>query len=144
MSQRHYIQNECLMLVTTVTANRLPLFRESANALEAVECLYRVQGLRPFFLYAFVVMPDHIHLLVEVPPPATISRIMNSYKSSIASGLGFRKIWQPRFHIREVNNRQAAVDYIHCNPCKKGLCLMPEEYLWSSASGKWDVSDLPF
>lgn len=132
------------MLVTTVTLNRKPIFKEFAYALEAVECLYRVQGLHAFFLHAFVIMPDHIHLLMFVPSPNRVSRIMNSYKASLKAGIGLHKLWQPRFHIREINNAAAAVEYIHWNPCKAGLCLLPEEYSWSSASGKWDVSDFPY
>ena len=141
MTQRHPILNDTMMLVTTVTRGRICLFSDAARAREAIETLYRVQQLHPFFLYGFVIMPDHCHFLVNVPPPETISRIMNVYKSGMTFNLGIPKIWQSRFHIRHIEDPLSALRYIHANPVKNGLCEIPEMYPWSSGSGKWDVTE---
>lgn len=140
MSQLHPILNEDVQLITTVTARREPIFADPAHAREAVECLYRVQALHPFFLYGFVIMPDHCHFLVRVPAPQKISTIMNVFKSGMTFNLGIPKMWQARYHIRSVNNATAALEYIHANPVKAGLSGSIEGYSWSSASGKWDVT----
>lgn len=142
MTQRHWTQNDRITLVTTVTMNRVPLFQDPSNAREAVECLYRVQSLHPFFLYGFVVMPDHIHLLMKIPAPERLSNIIGSYKSGLTFDLGIKKLWQSRFHMRIVKSPCAALHYIHMNPVKKGLTESPENYPWSSASGRWDISGL--
>ncbi len=142
MSQRHFIQNDSTMLITTVTLNRIPFFLNQAYAREAIECLYRVQGFHPFFLYGFVIMPDHIHILMKVPSPKKVSTVIGSYKSGLTFDLGIKKLWQERFHIRFPKNPSEALRYIHLNPVRKGICECPESYPWSSASGKWDVSAL--
>jgi putative transposase len=142
MSQRHFVQNENTMLVTNVTLNRAPIFANPAHAREAIETLYRVQQLHPFFLYGFVFMSDHCHFLMRVPEPQTISSIMSVYKSGVRFNIGIPKLWQPRFHIRIVHDPAAAKRYIHANPIRKGFVEFPEEFPWSSACGKWDVSPL--
>ncbi|MDD4286790.1 MAG: transposase [Candidatus Peribacteraceae bacterium] len=141
MSQRHPVQNEDVQLITTVTARRMPVFADPAHAHEAIECLYRVQARHPFFLYGFVIMPDHCHFLLRVPSPQKISTIMNVFKSGMTFNVGIPKLWQARYHIRSVHNVPAALRYIRENPVKAGLAETNEEYPWSSASGKWDVTD---
>lgn len=130
------------MFVTTNVSERRPLFADSSIARETVEHLYRVQELHPFFLYAFVVMPDHCHFLLNVPPPGSISRIMNVFKSGLSFQIGGGRVWQPRFHLSIPEHASRVVDYIHLNPVRRRLCVCPEEYPWSSACGKWDVSTL--
>ncbi|MFA7718256.1 MAG: transposase [Candidatus Absconditabacterales bacterium] len=141
MSQRHPIQNEDVQLVTTITKDRIPVFADDAHAREAIECLYRVQMLHPFFLYGFVIMPDHCHFLVRVPAPKKIALIMNVFKSGMTFNTGIPKLWQPRYHIRSVKNVPAALRYIHENPVKMRLSETSADYPWSSRSGKWDVTE---
>ncbi len=144
MSQRHPIQNDVPMFITSVTKNRMPVFCEAAAAREAIESLYRVQVQQPFFLYGFVIMPDHCHFLMTVPEPGSISKIMQSYKYGLSFNIGKGPIWQPRFHMRIPWSASNALRYIHNNPVKAGLCGSPENYPWSSASGQWDVMDLEY
>ncbi len=144
MFQRHPVQNNQLMLVTTNTVGRFPVFADTSVAREAIECLYRVQSLYPFFLFGFVFMPDHCHFLLRADPPVKISQIMCSFKSGLTFDTGIKKMWQSRFHLRIIEGGGWNVlQYIHMNQVKKGLSDRPENYLWSSASGKWDVSVLP-
>lgn len=130
------------MLITTVTKDRKQIFKHSPYAHEAIEALYRTQHLRPFFLHGFVIMPNHCHFLMFVPAPGSISSIMNCYKTGVSAGIGIGVIWQRRFHIRLIDNGIEALRYIHMNPVRAGLCDIPSDYPWSSASGKWDVSDI--
>jgi len=142
MSQRHWIQNEAIMLITTNTLKRVRVFADPTKAREAVECLYRVQVLHPFFLYGFVMMPDHIHLLLQMPEGSAVSQMMSAYKSGLTFDIGTPKLWQRRFHQRIVEYPPGALEYIHFNPVKAGLVEEPH-YQWSSASGLWDVTPLP-
>ncbi len=140
MTQRHPIQNDQMMLVTTITKGRIPYFADPAIAREAVEAIYRTQHLHAFFLFGFVIMPDHCHILINVPPPETISMVMKSYKSSVVFSAGLGPIWQQRFHILLPTDPWKALDYIHLNPVRAGLVDQIIDYPWSSGSGKWDVS----
>lgn len=139
MFQRHPLQNLEPMLITTNTVKRMPVFSDPACAREAVESLYRVQCFQPFFLFGFVIMPDHCHFLLTIPERSSISRVMHAYKRAVSFEIG-RPIWQSRFHLKVVKDISAVLSYIHLNPCRKNLCDIPEHYPWSSASGRWDVS----
>ena len=131
-----------MMLITTNVKDRLPLFLDAAYAREAIEVLYRVQELHIFFLYGFVIMPDHCHLLIRITEEIKMSKIMNRFKMGLSHSIGKGPIWQARFDCRIVRDPWRALKYIHQNPVKAGLCIKPEDYPWSSASGKWDVMEL--
>jgi REP element-mobilizing transposase RayT len=105
--------------------------------------VYRVQEIYPFFLYAFVVMPDHCHLLLRTSEAQSLSTIMRVYKGGVAHNIGKGPIWQSRFDAKIIRrNPHAVIAYIHQNPVKAGLVRTAEEYRWSSASRKWDVADV--
>ena len=142
MSQRHHTQNQHMMLVTTNTENRVDYFLRPPHAREAVECLYRIQHYNPFFLYAFVVMPDHCHFLLHVPEHGSVSRTMYMYKRAVSFAIG-KPEWQGRFHLVIPRSVERTIGYIHSNPVRAGLCKSPQDYAWSSASGRWDVAELP-
>lgn len=142
MSQRHPVRSSVIMLVTINTLNREPIFRDPVCAREAIEELYRVQGLFPFFLFGFVIMPDHCHFLVNVPCPGTISRVMHCYKKGLSFQLLRGPIWQPRFHVMSPSKPWEALHYVHFNPVRAHIVETPEAYPWSSACGRWDVTRL--
>ena len=129
------------MLVTTNIKDRRPLFRNPVFAREAVDAIYRIQHITAFFLYGFVIMPDHCHFLLRVPTPNTIADVMHKYKRTTSFALGLGPIWQRRFHIRLPEDSSVALHYIHENPVKAGLAEELTDYPWSSACGKWDVTD---
>lgn len=142
MTQRHPIQNDVMMHITTNVRNRQKLFLNPVYAREAIEVLYRVQELHPFFLYAFVIMPDHCHFLLHVTSPLTVSKIMDRWKMGVSHSIATGPIWQRRFFVKIPDNSHSAKNYIHQNPVNEGLCEIAEEYPWSSASGTWDVTPL--
>lgn len=72
MTQRHFLQNDVTMFVTTNILDRRKIFSDSAKAREAIETLYRVKDLHPFLLFGFVIMPNHCHFLVHVRSPYTV------------------------------------------------------------------------
>ena len=130
------------MLITTNVRQRRKVFLNPSYAFEAIDLLYRVQALHPFFLYGFVIMPDHCHLLLRIPEPGQISMLMNRYKMGVSHSIGIGPIWQARFHVRIPSSGQAALQYIHQNPANAGLVSDATLYPWSSATGRWDVTDL--
>lgn len=143
MSQRHPVQHSYTMLITIVTKKRAPIFTDDACAREAIETLYNIQDHYPCFLFAFVIMPDHCHLLLKIPEGGSISKFINVYKRAVTFNIQKGTIWQSRFHMRLPKNIYLAKTYIHENPVKAGLCNYPNEFRWSSACGLWDVQDIP-
>lgn len=128
--------------MTTCTKNRMPIFADGAYARAAIECLYRTQQKYSFFMYAFVIMHDHCHFLIKVPKPGSISKILYAFKRGVCFDVG-KPIWQPRFYVKHVPDPGKVIRYIDLNPVRQKLCEHPNEYPWSSASGRWDVSELP-
>ena len=94
-------------------------------------------------VYGYVVMPEHVHLLVNEPAGEMLSRAVQLLKTAvsiqarkdnkrIAGGTPF---WQARFFDHNVRNDAGFVTqlcYIHRNPVRRGLCTAPEDWPWSS------------
>lgn len=101
-----------------------------------------VRNGRGFRLPAFVVMPDHIHLLVLPDPEDTISALMQELKQVTAHRINSARhrtgtIWQKGFFdrfMRTPKEVSETLEYIHCNPVRKGLCETPLQWRWSSAA----------
>ncbi len=69
---------------------------------------------------------------------------MRVFKSGVSHTLSQGPLWQRGFHIRMPDNVLETLRYIHLNPVRAGFVEEPERYLWSSASGKWDVTAFGF
>lgn len=128
--------NEGTFFITTITYNRRRLFQLPANAELFLETLqhYRVEGR--YKLHAFVVMPDHTHLLLT-PINQTISHTMNLIKGGFSRRLASKfPVWQRGFADHLVLNRDhhlSRIEYIHQNPIRTHLVTSPELYPYSSA-----------
>jgi putative transposase len=98
---------------------------------------YRRQG--KFALHAFVLMPDHVHLLLTPAPDVTLERVMQLIKGGYSHAVGIeisrREIWQKGFtdhRIRDAHDLAEHRLYIHQNPVGK-LVDRAEEYRYCSA-----------
>lgn len=89
-------------------------------------------------VYAYVVMPEHVHVLVSEPERETLARAMQSLKQSVARTLALRgkdPFWQARYYDFNVWSEKKFVEkvrYIHRNPVARGLVKRPEDWPWSS------------
>ena len=93
-------------------------------------------------LLAWVVMPNHVHVMVDIRRGHPLSRIVHAWKSftgkAIARMTGQRRIWQPDYWDRVIRSERhfgAAVDYIVENPVKAGLVRSADEWPWSGVAG---------
>jgi len=103
------------------------------------------RGERPlgyFDLHAYVVMPNHVHLLIT--PKIPVARITNGIKGSTSRRaksvlkLRAKHFWQDESFDHWVRSSQEfnrARAYIEWNPVSAGLVPSPEDWPWSSASG---------
>ena len=91
-------------------------------------------------LHAWVVMPNHVHVLVIPLDDHSLSGIAHSWKSYTAkqankmlerNGKFWHEDYFDRF-VRDDDHFEAIVNYIHLNPVKAGLCTNPEDWEWSS------------
>ena len=97
--------------------------------------------LKQYRTGAFVVMPNHLHLLVtpSVPIPR-LTRRLKGYTAREANrilGRTGEAFWQPESYDHWVRNQQEwarIAMYIEENPVRAGLVAKPEDYPWSSAA----------
>ena len=101
-------------------------------------------------VYGYVVMPEHVHLLLSEPQRDTLTDALKSLKQGVSRRLianiggplmpsfglsGEQHFWQKRyydFNIRDYPQFVEKLRYIHRNPVKAGLCERPEDWEWSS------------
>lgn len=106
-----------------------------------VKQLTRQKSTSTLSLFGYVVMPDHVHLLIT-PPHHGLSAMMREFKARTGRQLrdhrgGSGAIWQQRyfdFVLRRVEDFWGKLEYIHRNPVEAGLTRRPEEWLWSSVA----------
>jgi putative transposase len=108
---------------------------DAARAFEAA--LERVRRMYHLRVYGYVVMPEHVHLLLGEPERKTLAVVLKSLKQGISRKLigEAAHLWQKRYYDFNVRDRQQFVEklrYIHRNPVKRGLCKRPEDWEWSS------------
>lgn len=92
-------------------------------------------------LYAWVVMPNHVHLLARFNEGQSWLKAMHSLKSFTAHEIKkihpeLATVWQHESfdrYIRNADHFSQVINYIHENPVVAGLCDSAEEFCWSSA-----------
>ncbi len=113
--------------LTTATYQRRALFTRTANAELLVTTLlhYREQGR--YLLHGFVVMPEHLHVLLTPSANQTIERCAQCIKGGFSHSLRAQfggEVWQAGFHEHRIRDRQDfqnQLSYIAANPEKRGL-----------------------
>jgi putative transposase len=88
-----------------------------------------------FFVHAYCVMPDHMHVLAgAAAEDSNFLKFVESFKQDTAgefSGRAGRRLWQSKYYDRilRANDRADGVAwYIWLNPVRKGLCRRPADY----------------
>ena len=99
---------------------------------------YRRQG--KFLLHAFVLMPEHVHLLFTPAQDVTLERavqlVKGAYSHSFGVEFGKQELWQRGFtdhRIRDAEDYATHRHYIHQNPVVRGLVSGAQEYRYGSA-----------
>ena len=88
-------------------------------------------------VYGYVLMPEHVHLLVNEPESGSLSTVIQSLKQTVARLSGFegRHFWQRRYYDFNVWSERKRIEklrYMHRNPVSRGLVERPEDWPWSS------------
>jgi REP element-mobilizing transposase RayT len=117
-------------LVTIVTAYREPFFASFTEARVAVQCFHDKDVARHAQTLAFVVMPDHVHWLLQLEEGGSLSETVRVYKAK-ASLILHQRIWQRGFHdhaLRDEDDLRDIARYIIANPLRAGLAMKVGEY----------------
>jgi putative transposase len=94
-------------------------------------------------VYGYVVMPEHVHLLLSEPDSGNLADVIHFLKLSFskqrqsipAEPIDRGHFWQKRYYdrnIRSYSDFMEKLRHIHRNPVKRGLCEKPEDWRWGS------------
>jgi putative transposase len=135
-------------MVTTETWGRRSLFNTERWAELLINTLYHYRG-SAYLLHEFVIMPDHIHVLIT--PLGKLEKAVQFTKG----GFSFRakkelgsnmEVWQKGFQdhrIRDAGDYAQHIRYIHENPVRKHLCDRAADYPYSSAHPGFELDAAP-
>ena len=147
----HRTAPACTYFVTTKTWQNRALFKVEKVAEVMASRLFNCRDRGTCLLHEFVIMPDHLHLLLT-PGSATslekaIMLIKGGGSHEIHRMRGHKmEIWQAGFHdwtVRDEADYHAKRQYIWMNPVKAGLVERPEDWPFGSASGKFQLDPMP-
>ena len=153
---RHYGRGH-LHFITFTCYRRLPLLRSVRARNVFVKLLGEVRDRYGFSLVGYVIMPEHIHLLVSEPAKGTPSTVIQVLKQRVSRRLrrkrrapagqlslvfacgdeSLPRFWQRRFYdfnVRSLKKRVEKLHYMHMNPLKRKLVDHPKDWPWSSFS----------
>jgi len=106
---------------------------------------YRAKG--SFAMHAFVVMPDHVHVLLTPAPEVPLEKSIQLMKGGFSFRLKSKfDVWVRGHFDRRIKDRdgyEACVAYIHANPVKERIAVEAEEFAFSSAHPSAVVDSMP-
>jgi putative transposase len=122
--------------VTTKTSMGRALLQSERNATLFIDVLRSYVAARKFRVHDFVVMPDHVHLLITVSDELTIEKAMQFIKGGFSYRLknefGYPgEVWQRGFSEVRADDRESFLkhqEYIAQNPVRAGLVDAPEKF----------------
>ena len=153
---KRYYGRGHLHFLTFSCYRRLPLLGRARARNAFVKALAAIRARYGFLLVGYVVMPEHVHLLISEGPKCTPSLVLKVLKQRVSRDLRKQKrrapaeqmhldfkdgeaalprFWQPRFYdfnVYSTKKVREKLEYMHANPVKRGLVGSPGEWMWSS------------
>jgi putative transposase len=153
--KRYYGRGE-LHFVTFSCYRRLPLLNTSRARNVFVKALGQIRERHKFRLVGYVVMPEHVHLLISEPAKVTPSVVLKVLKQRVSRDLRKEKrrasaaqlrlpfmdaranlprFWQVRFYdfnVYSAKKVREKLEYMHANPVSRGLVQDAGAWMWSS------------
>jgi putative transposase len=137
--------------VTSRTWQSRALFQVAAQCEIYIESLLKYRDQGTYQLHAFVLMPDHFHILLTPGESIALERAVQFIKGGSAHEMAERlqmrfPVWQRGFSDHRIRDRvdyDKHLYYLLQNPVKRNLVVHPREYQWSSASGAYRMDEVP-
>ena len=137
---RRYFEDTHPYFVTTIVQERQPIFINDKICKIFLITLEYFKLILDYKIYAYCLMPDHLHLIVQPVGKHNLSYIMQMIKGSFARKLNRitasnGKLWQKRYYDEVIRNEMMLIrkmEYIHNNPLRKGMVGSLDDYRYSS------------
>ena len=112
--------------------HRLPYLTNDLARTTFLEVLERLRQKHHFFVFGYVLMPEHVHILLTEPKEQSLDNTLRVLKgqSSKLIRKGRTPFWQARYYDFNVLTHAKRVEklrYIHRNPVERGLVAKPED-----------------
>ena len=162
---RHYDHLNTARFVTFSCYRRYPLMEREQAILIFLETLDAIRRELFIRLFGYVVMPEHVHLVLWPPESMKLGPVIGTLKSRSASRIISQELvelpidcrifksgkerwafWQPRCYDHNCRTPETVmekIDYCHNNPVKRGLVAEPGQWPWSSYNWYYGKSDIP-
>jgi len=134
---KRYQREGDIHFLTFSCYRRRPFLRNRRSCALFLEVLETLRQQHSFLLFGYVLMPEHVHLLLTEPKLQRLGdtlRVLKGQTSRLLKG-SRPQFWQTRYYDFNVFTQDRFVDklrYIHRNPVARGLVKTPEDYPWSS------------
>ncbi len=149
---------------------RLPLFSKDRTRNWMLQALQLGREKSQYDLWAYIIMPQHVHVILLPHLGVKMSAILTTIKQSVAkrallwlqnnapqflvqlediqpNGNRSHRFWQRGGgydrNLRSVSDIYEKIEYVHENPVRRELCLKPEEWAWSSCRAWETGEDIP-
>jgi len=168
MKLRHFDHDGRARFVTFCTHRRIPILTNNQFRMVVTNAIDQVRRQQGFQLIAYVIMPEHVHLVILPEEQTKIGQLVGEIKriaaieihqllaqrnsellptlTVIRNGHPRFTLWQRRcfdHNCRSENSLRDIVDYCHYNPVKRGLVKEPEDWQWSSCRWYQGIRDVP-
>ncbi len=130
-----YQQAGDLHFITFSCAGRRPFLATPTTRDTFERSLETMRVRYQFLVLGYVVMPEHVHLLVGEPKDVALSKAIQALKLSVAVQRKERPFWHARYYDFNVFTNAKRVEklkYMHRNPVARGLVAEPDAWPWSS------------
>jgi putative transposase len=147
----HRTQSGWTYFVTTKCAQGISTFQVKENADILIAKLLEYRDKEHYLLHEFVVMPNHLHLILTPSQTTSLEKAIQFIKGGSSHAIhtvrGTRnQIWQSGFHesrVRDLIDYKKKADYIRFNPVAAKLVEKPEDWSFGSASGSFRLDSIP-
>jgi putative transposase len=137
--------------VTTKTWQNRALFRVTEIAEIVIQTMLHYRQKGEYLLHEFVVMPDHLHVLITPSPNNSLEKAMQLIKGGSSYRVRQQRgqkieVWHAGFHdwtIRDAVDWNSKAQYIRLNPVKAGLAERQQDWPYSSGSSKLALDPMP-
>jgi putative transposase len=132
---KRYQEGGGLHFLTFSCDQRFPYFGSESACVIFERALETIRKRYVLFVLGYVIMPEHVHLLVTEPRRGKLDRAIQALKTSVSKQSSHRPFWLPRYYDFSVHSEKKRVEklrYIHRNPVARGLVSNPEDWRWSS------------
>jgi putative transposase len=164
---RHLDNLSTVRFVTFSCHRRHPLLTSDFVKLILIDELRVIRERHRLRIHGYVIMPEHVHLVLWLPDEVKLGQVIGELKSLSARRILMRPreqglhpemlmvfrhrelqsaFWQPRCYdhnCRSMESVKQKIDYCHKNPVTRGLVSHPRDWKWSSHNWYDGVANIP-